>query len=137
TALTVPAQVGGLSATTVSATRVNLAWNDVTGESGYTVQRSSNGGASWTTIASPSANTVSYSDIAATEATDYLYRVWGSDATGNGTSSATASATTFPAAPSGLGATAASTTQIDLSWTDNSEGETGFKIERSDDGGSA
>ena len=36
-----------------------------------------------------------------------------------------------PAAPSGLGATAASSSTIDLTWTDNSNNEAGFKIERS------
>ncbi len=35
-----------------------------------------------------------------------------------------------PSAPSGLTATAISATQINLSWTDNSNNETGFKIER-------
>jgi len=35
-----------------------------------------------------------------------------------------------PTAPSGLGATAISTTQINLAWTDNSSTETGFRIER-------
>lgn len=39
-----------------------------------------------------------------------------------------------PAAPSSLTATAVSTTEIDLAWTDNSTNETGFKIERSPDG---
>ncbi len=33
-----------------------------------------------------------------------------------------------PAAPTGLGATAVSSSQINLSWTDNSNNETGFKI---------
>jgi hypothetical protein len=37
---------------------------------------------------------------------------------------------TAPAAPSGLGATAASSSQINLAWTDNSNNESGFKIER-------
>jgi hypothetical protein len=41
----------------------------------------------------------------------------------------------LPAAPSGLSASAASTSQIDLSWTDNSAGETGFKIERKTEAG--
>src|SRR5262249_10058857 len=40
-----------------------------------------------------------------------------------------------PTAPSGLSATAASTSQINLSWTDNSSNETGFKIERATDSG--
>ena len=39
-----------------------------------------------------------------------------------------------PAAPSGLNASSASSTQINLSWTDNATNETGFKIERSTDG---
>lgn len=39
-----------------------------------------------------------------------------------------------PAAPSGLSASTVSGTQIDLSWTDNSANETGFRVERSPDG---
>ncbi|MFN8503844.1 fibronectin type III domain-containing protein [Kouleothrix sp.] len=35
-----------------------------------------------------------------------------------------------PAAPSGLGASAASSSQVSLSWSDNASDETGFKIER-------
>ncbi|MFA4911489.1 MAG: M4 family metallopeptidase, partial [Desulfobacteria bacterium] len=38
--------------------------------------------------------------------------------------------TYVPEAPSGLSATTTSSTQIDLTWTDNSSGEAGFKIER-------
>src|SRR4029077_19099293 len=37
----------------------------------------------------------------------------------------------LPAAPSGLTATAVSSSQINLNWTDNSTNETGFKVERS------
>ncbi|HEX8557433.1 MAG TPA: S8 family serine peptidase [Pyrinomonadaceae bacterium] len=39
-----------------------------------------------------------------------------------------------PAAPSGLKAAAASKTQINLTWDDNSSNETGFRVERSADG---
>jgi Fibronectin type III domain. len=38
-------------------------------------------------------------------------------------------------APSNLIATAVSSSEIDLSWTDNSDNETEFKIERSTDAG--
>ena len=41
---------------------------------------------------------------------------------------------TAPAAPSGLTATAAGTARIDLSWSDNSGDEDGFRLERSSDG---
>ena len=48
----------------------------------------------------------------------------GSDENGN------SNTTVVPVAPSNLTGTVASTTQINLSWTDNSTNETGFKIER-------
>jgi hypothetical protein len=40
----------------------------------------------------------------------------------------------LPTAPSGLSATAVSSSQINLAWTDNSGNDLGFKIERSTDG---
>jgi hypothetical protein len=46
----------------------------------------------------------------------------------------TLASTSPPIAPSGLSASAISQTRIDLSWTDNSSDETGFKIERSPNG---
>ena len=55
-----------------------------------------------------------------------------------GSSSGTASVTvtSTPNPPSNLQAAAITKTRIDLSWTDNSGNETGFKIQRFDDGGS-
>ena len=41
---------------------------------------------------------------------------------------------TYPASPTTITAIAASSSQINLSWTDNSNNETGFKIKRSSDG---
>src|SRR5207249_603523 len=57
---------------------------------------------------------------------------------GDSAYSSIASATTkvVPASPSGLTATAASASRINLAWKDNSTNETGFKIERSLDGAS-
>lgn len=43
----------------------------------------------------------------------------------------------LPAAPSGLVVTAVSSHRTDLSWNDNSDNETLFTVERSDDGGSS
>ncbi|MFT3787295.1 MAG: fibronectin type III domain-containing protein [Tepidisphaeraceae bacterium] len=42
----------------------------------------------------------------------------------------TSTTPTTPAAPSNLAGTAASTTQINLTWTDNATNETGFRIDR-------
>src|SRR5262249_37711490 len=50
------------------------------------------------------------------------------------TGTTTSSQPTAPTAPSGLGATAASSTQVNLAWLDNSNNETGFKVERSTNG---
>ncbi len=46
----------------------------------------------------------------------------------------TTEAVAAPADPSALAATAASTSQINLTWTDNASTETGFKLERSPNG---
>src|SRR5437867_5741446 len=46
------------------------------------------------------------------------------------TSNAWAGKPVTPAAPSNLSASAVSSTEIDLSWQDNSSNESGFKIER-------
>jgi hypothetical protein len=51
------------------------------------------------------------------------------------TETPTPTPTPTPAAPSNLIATAVSSSEIDLSWTDNSDNETEFKIERSTDAG--
>jgi hypothetical protein len=48
----------------------------------------------------------------------------------NNTFTTSLTPSSLPAAPSGLSATAASSSQINLAWTDNANNETGFKIER-------
>src|SRR5205823_2671715 len=50
------------------------------------------------------------------------------------TPTATATPTPTPTAPTSLAATAVSSSQINLAWADNSNNESGFKIERSTDG---
>jgi hypothetical protein len=69
----------------------------------------------------------------------YYYRVRAYNAGGDSSYSNTANATIAcpPAAPSDLGATAVSQSQIDLSWKDNSGNEDGFKIELSPNGTSS
>lgn len=52
-----------------------------------------------------------------------------------GSPTPTPTPTPTPAAPTGLSATAVSSSQINLAWTDNANNETGFKIERCQNAG--
>jgi YVTN family beta-propeller protein len=63
------------------------------------------------------------------EATTYFYHVRAMNSRGS-TAYICSGATTYPSAPTDLTANAASNQRIDLSWTDNSEGEEGFVIQR-------
>ena len=135
TTATLPNTPTGVGATGNSATSVTVAWTDnSSGETFYEVQRSTGG--AWTTLTSTlAANTTSYTDTTAVEATAYQYRVRGNR---NGTESAyssIATVTTVPAAPSGVNVTSSTSSRVTLGWTDNSSGETGFRVLRSTDGG--
>ena len=76
----------------------------------------------------------SYSDTNGLAAnTKYYYRVRATNGTINSDYSNETFATTFldvPAAPSDLTITSLLSNQVSLSWTDNSNNETGFKIQR-------
>ena len=135
-----PAAPSGLSASAASSSQVNLAWIDnSSNETGFKIERSGNGGSTYAQIATTTAS--SYSDTGLAAGTIYYYRVRAYNTAGDSSYSGAATATTqagvtIPAAPSGLSASAASTSQINLAWTDNSANETGFRVERSSNGGS-
>ncbi len=61
---------------------------------------------------------------------DKISSLTGKTITGGRLNAASALGATIPSAPSGLSATVISKTQINLSWNDNSDNETGFMIER-------
>lgn len=130
-----PAAPTGLTAT-ASAGAVALAWTDASNnETGFLVERGTDG-ATFAQIASVGANVTAYTDSGRAAGTTYYYRVRATNAYGNSAYSNTASATTpaaAPAAPTGLTATAVSSSQINLAWTDNSSNESGFKVYRSAD----
>ena len=131
-----PAAPSNLVATTFSSSQINLTWTDnANNENGFRVSQSTDG-TNFTQIATLASNAVSFSATGLTPSTTYTYRVVSFNDAGNSQFSNTASATTsaappsLPAAPSGLTATAVSSTRINLSWTDNSNNESGFRIER-------
>lgn len=132
---TPPKAPSGLSATAVSGSQINLAWTDnSTDETGFIVEYSLDN-IKFLTAATTGANVKSYSHTNLPSGTRYYYRVKAVNSYGSSAYTSVASATTLvpPAAPSALSATAASASQVNLAWTDNSGNETGFKIERSTD----
>jgi titin len=132
-----PAAPTGLTATTVSSTRIDLSWRDnSSNEDGFRVERMTGASGTWTEVASVGAGSTSWTDDGRTPATLYSYRVRAHGDGGFSGYSNTATATTLPtaptvpAAPTNLTASAASSSQINLSWQDNSNNEDGFHIER-------
>jgi hypothetical protein len=133
----VPAAPGNLAATAVSTSQVNLSWTDgANNEDGFKIERCTDAGCSnFAQIATVGANVTSYSNNGLSASTAYSYRVRAYNSGGDSSYSNTASTTTLaapalPAAPSNLATTSVSRNQINLSWTDNSTNEEGFKIER-------
>ncbi len=125
-----------LSAAAVSSSRIVLSWTDnATNEAGFKVERGTDG-VVFSQIALLGANATTFSNMSLVADTTYYYRVRAYEGTNHSEYSNAASAVTqpAPAAPTNLAATAVSPSRIDLSWTDNSSYEAGFKIERSADG---
>jgi transcriptional regulator CtsR len=132
---TPPTAPTGVGATATSSSAINLSWTDTaTNEDGFKIERKTGAGA-FAQIATVGPNITTYADSGLTANTAYSYQVRAYNTGGNSAYSNTASATTLaggtaPASPTGLGATATSSTAITLSWTDASTNEDGFKIER-------
>lgn len=133
-----PAAPSGLNAAAVSSSQINLTWTDNSSdEAGFKIERCTGSGCSnFAVIAQTAANANSFNDGSVAPSTTYTYRVFAFNSGGNSDPTNTAEATTPsgppppPAAPSNLIASAISGTQINLSWTDNSGNESGFRIER-------
>jgi len=128
---TVPSAPTGLTATASSSSVIGLSWTAVTPPanciiSSYSVYRSTTSGftpSSSNLIASGVTGT-SYSSTGLSASTTYYYVVEALDADGSSAASAQASAetssascSTVPSAPTGLVATASSSSTIALSWT--------------------
>jgi titin len=128
TLLGLPAAPSGLNASAASTSQINLTWTDnATNETAYEVWRSTDG-TSFTKIADLGANSASYPATGLTDATLYYFKVQATNATGASGFSNTASAATQFNVVNDLAASAASSSQINLTWTDNSTTETGYEV---------
>ncbi|MFD2334492.1 glycoside hydrolase family 9 protein [Cohnella sp. GCM10020058] len=122
-----PAVPTGLTATAASSTSISLGWTAVTGATGYQIEI--DGSSTYVTSTG-----TSYTHSGLTAGSTHKYRVRAVNAAGTSGWSALATATTSqnqpqpPAVPTGLTATAASSTSISLGWTAVT-GATGYQIE--------
>jgi predicted phage tail protein len=117
-----------------------LQWTDnSTTEDGFKLYRSLDG-VDFSRTATLGPNVTTYSNTGRPAGTTYYYRVVAYNSSGNSAFSNIATATTFPpatvtpTAPSNLSVVALSSSQIRLTWTDNSNNEIAFKVYRSLDG---
>ena len=116
-----------LSATAVSTTQINLNWSPPSNlgtllVTGYKIDRSTNGGSTWSTIVSNTGSSgTTYSNGGLQPSTTYTYRVSAMTLVLTSAPSNTASATTFtpvspPSQPESLSASPGNS-QVALSWS--------------------
>jgi hypothetical protein len=93
--VSIPSTPINLTATALSTSEIALAWPDVSGETGYLLERKTGSGGSWSQIATPLLNSTSYNDIGLTQETTYYYRLRATNTAGTSGYSNEASATTL------------------------------------------
>lgn len=118
---------------------VDLGWIDVGTETSYTVERSPDGVGSWADVSGAIAMDITiFSDTGLSAATTYYYRAYSSNSGGDSGYTDVVSVTTetgLPASPTSLVVeNNGSTTQLDLTWVDNSNNEDNYYVEVSTDG---
>lgn len=90
----VPDAPTGLTATAQSKLRIALKWTDASdNEAGFRLERSTNGGTSWSVLGTVGANSISLTNQRLTAGVTYSYRIQSYNACGNSGWSNTASAT--------------------------------------------
>ena len=133
---TIPAAPSGLTATAASSSQINLSWtNNANNQTGFQIdQATSSDFTQNLTTVTVGANVTTYSATGLSAGTTYYYRVRATNANGDSANTRHGqrhdARQHIPAAPSGLTATAASSSQINLSWTNNASNQTGFQIDQ-------
>lgn len=93
-----PVAASGLTATPVSATRINLTWSDnSTNETEFVISRSTSSGGPYTEVATVGANVTSYANLGLSPNTVYYYVVRSRNGSGSSANTAQASARTYKA----------------------------------------
>lgn len=142
----VPLDPFGLTATTISSSQIDLAWNDnSSNELGFIVERSIydvflQQFSTFQPIVTLDSDVEVYSNTGLLAATTYRYRVKAFNSNGDSGYSNIATATTSAGsvaiiAPTNLVGVVETGPQVKLTWSQTSTNETGFKVERADSGG--
>ncbi|MBC7363342.1 MAG: SBBP repeat-containing protein [Candidatus Aminicenantes bacterium] len=126
-----PLAPANLRLVNITDVEADLAWDDrSSNEEGFKIERKTGAGGTWSQIATVGANVTTFKNSGLNEASNYYYRVKAYNSIGDSPYSNELSVLTRPAAPTNLVATAVNERKINLSWTDNSNGETGFRLEK-------
>lgn len=91
---TVPVAPSGLSATAISSTQINLAWQDIAKETGYKIERKTGSTGTYVQIATVAADVTVYTDLTGSASTTYYYRVSATNGVGDSGYSNVVTATT-------------------------------------------
>jgi len=137
-----PTAPSNLAATSPSSSSVSLTWTDNSTSpnvaTGFTVQDSTDG-VNFTTVATAPGGSTAITVGGLLAQTLYDFRINAFDGSGSSAftkavpiTTGTAS-TQVPAAPTGLGGSAASANSVRLSWTNNATNQTGFALDRATD----
>ena len=131
----IPVPPSGLYLDGETTGSIDLHWSDNSdNETGFQIERSLTGlGGDFTLIQTTAAGVTAYTSGGLNDNTTYFYRVRAINATGPSLYSSVESTNTLlesPAAPSGLSVGSPTTSSLQLSWTDNSDNESEFRIER-------
>lgn len=126
-----------LSAPTVdSSTQITLNWSQISGNTGYKIERKTGAGGTWADLTTKPADTTAHVDSGLDTGTVYYYRISTNSAAGYSLTSNEQNAITKPAAPVMAANGTVTTTTVVVNWTDVA-GETGYKIERKTGAGGA
>jgi hypothetical protein len=136
---TVPDAPAGVAAAALSSSAVRISWSGSTGATSYAIERAPDAGdAPGTWRPSTSVSASPHTDSGLSASTRYWYRVAASNAAGVSPFSGAVSATTqasgvaVPASPTGVTATAQSSSTVRVTWTP-SAGASGYRVQRAPD----
>ena len=130
-----PVEPGNLTASAILSSAIKLSWTDHSdNESGFKIERKIGAGGTYEEIGVVGTDITEFNNTGLVSGDSYYYRVRAYNGAGNSPftdeAMATTPLTTQPVAPANLVARAVSSNQINLEWSDNSDNEDYFIIER-------